>query len=163
MTVDPGHMAKTGPVTPKKTPLYDAHRRLGAKLIDFGGWMMPVNYATGIIDEHKSTRNAVGVFDVCHMGEIHFRGRRAREAVQRLVTNDVGKLTDGRALYAMACWPSGGIVDDLIVYRLAGDHFLIVVNAANIAKDVRWFRENVGTWCEVIDDSDETGLIAFQG
>jgi len=163
MTADAGHIAKTGPVTPKKTPLYDAHRRLGAKLIDFGGWMMPVNYGTGIIDEHKSTRNAVGVFDVCHMGEIHFRGRRAHEAVQRLVTNDLGKLTDGRALYAFACWPSGGVVDDLIVYRVTDEHFVIVVNASNTEKDFRWFRENVGAWCDVIDASDDTGLIAFQG
>jgi len=77
---------------PKRTPLYDAHKRLGAKLIDFGGWWMPVSYATGIIDEHRTTRTSVGVFDVCHMGEIHFRGARAAGAVQRLVTNDVGKL-----------------------------------------------------------------------
>ena len=79
---------------PRRTPLYDAHRRLGAKLIDFGGWSMPVNYATGIIDEHRTTRTSVGVFDVCHMGEIHFRGLRAGKAVQRLVTNDIAKLSD---------------------------------------------------------------------
>src|SRR6266478_1190965 len=86
----------------RRTPLYDAHRRLGAKLIDFGGWWMPVSYGTGIIDEHRTTRAAVGVFDVCHMGEIHFRGARAGEAVQRLVTNDLSKLTDGGALYTVA-------------------------------------------------------------
>jgi aminomethyltransferase len=77
---------------------------------------MPVNYPTGIVDEHRTTRTSVGVFDVCHMGEIHLRGGRAGEVVQRLVTNNVAKLTDGGALYAVACWPSGGIVDDLIVY-----------------------------------------------
>ena len=148
---------------PKKTPLADAHRRLGAKMIDFGGWWMPVSYPSGILDEHRTTRADVGVFDVCHMGEVHFKGPRAAEAVQRLVTNDVGKLTDGRALYAMACWPSGGIVDDLIVYRIGAQHFLIVVNAANIGKDVRWFRENVGNWCDIVDASEDTGLIAFQG
>jgi aminomethyltransferase len=148
---------------PKRTPLYDAHKRLGAKLIDFGGWWMPVSYATGIIDEHRTTRTAVGVFDVCHMGEVHFRGPRAAEAVQRLVTNDVGKLTDGAALYTVACWPTGGIVDDLIVYRVAADHYLLVVNAANVEKDFRWFKENVGTWCDVVDASADTGLIAFQG
>jgi aminomethyltransferase len=147
----------------KRTPLYDAHRRLGAKLIDFGGWWMPVSYGTGIIDEHRTTRTAVGVFDVCHMGEVHFRGVRAGEAVQRLVTNDVSRLRDGEALYTVACWPTGGIVDDLIVYRVTAQHYLLVVNASNVEKDVRWFKENVGTWCDVVDASADTGLIAFQG
>lgn len=148
---------------PKRTPLYQAHRDLGAKLIDFGGWMMPVNYPAGILEEHRTTRTAVGVFDVCHMGEIHFRGPRAAEAVQRLVTNDVGAMTDGRAMYTVACNPRGGIVDDLIVYRVAADHYLLVVNASNIDKDHAWFVENVGGWCELRNASDETGLIAFQG
>lgn len=148
---------------PKKTPLYEAHKKLGAKVIDFGGWLMPVNYPAGIIEEHKSTRTAVGVFDVCHMGEVHFRGPRAAEAVQRLVTNRVSSLTDGRAMYTVTCHPSGGIVDDLIVYRVAADHYLIVVNAANIDKDVRHFVDNVGTWCEIDNASDRTALISFQG
>jgi aminomethyltransferase len=162
MTAEEGNLSKGGP-QPRHTPLIDSHRRLGAKLIDFGGWMMPVSYPTGILEEHKSTRAAVGVFDVCHMGEIHFRGPRAAQAIARLVTNDVGKLTDGRAFYAFACWPSGGIVDDLIVYRVSAEHFLVVVNASNIEKDVRWFRENVGGWCDVLDASSDTGLIAYQG
>ena len=148
---------------PRKTPLTSAHQRLGAKLIDFGGWLMPVNYPDGIIEEHKATRSAVGVFDVCHMGEIHFRGPRAALAVQRLVTNHVGGLSDGRAMYAVACHPSGGIVDDLIVYRVAGDHFLIVVNASNIDKDYRHFVENAGALCQIDNQSDSTALIAFQG
>jgi len=152
------------PATPPRlTPLCQAHRRLGAKMIDFGGWLMPVNYPAGILDEHKATRTAVGMFDVCHMGEVHFRGVRAAEAVQRLVTNQVGKLYDGRAMYTVACNPKGGIVDDLIVYRVAVDHFLIVVNAANIAKDYQHFVEQVGSWCEIRNASDETGLISFQG
>ena len=132
-------------------------------MIDFGGWLMPVNYPSGILDEHKATRTAVGVFDVCHMGEVHFQGARAAEAVQRLVTNQVGKLYDGRAMYTVACNPKGGIVDDLIVYRVKPDHFLIVVNAANIAKDFQHFVEQVGAWCEIRNASDETGLISFQG
>jgi aminomethyltransferase len=148
---------------PKKTPLYDAHRALGAKVIDFGGWLMPVNYPAGILEEHHTTRRSVGVFDVCHMGEIHFRGPRAAEAVQRLVTNDVAAMTDGRAMYTVACNPGGGIVDDLIVYRVRGDHYLLVVNASNIEKDHGWFVESVGTWCELHNASDETGLLAFQG
>jgi aminomethyltransferase len=149
--------------SPRRTPLYEAHRRLGAKLIDFGGWWMPVSYPSGIVDEHKTTRAAVGVFDVCHMGEVHFRGPRAAEAVQRLVTNDVGRLTDGRAMYTVACWPTGGIVDDLIVYRVSPQHYLIVVNAANVEKDLAWFKQNTGELCEIIDASPDTGLIAFQG
>jgi aminomethyltransferase len=148
---------------PKTTPLYEAHRRLGAKMAEFGGWMMPINYPPGILEEHHTTRRAVGLFDVCHMGELHFQGPRAAEAVQRLITNDVGRLTDGKALYTVACHPTGGIVDDLIVYRLDGAHYLLIVNAANIAKDHRWFVEQVGNWCEVRDASDETGLIAVQG
>ena len=147
----------------KKTTLYGEHQRLGAKLIDFGGWMMPVNYPPGILEEHKATRSAVGVFDVCHMGEIHFRGKRAAEAVQRLVTNKVGALLDGGAMYAVACHESGGIVDDLIVYRVAAEHFLIVVNASNIDKDFSHFSSNVGSWCEIKNESDATALIAFQG
>jgi aminomethyltransferase len=148
---------------PKKTPLFSAHQRLGARLIDFGGWMMPVNYPPGIIEEHRVTRQAVGVFDVCHMGEIHFRGPRALEAVQHLVTNNAANLRDGRAMYTVACNQDGGVVDDLIVYRLAADHFLIVVNAANIAKDYRHFVDHAGSFCRIDDESEQTGLIAFQG
>ncbi|HEY4394370.1 MAG TPA: glycine cleavage system aminomethyltransferase GcvT [Polyangia bacterium] len=147
----------------QRTPLYDAHLRLGAKMVDFGGWAMPVSYPGGILDEHRATREAVGVFDVCHMGEIHFRGSRAAEAVQRLVTNDLGRLNDGRALYTVACLPSGGILDDLIVYRLAADHYLTVVNASTLEKDRAWFFEHARSLCEVVDASAETGLIAFQG
>jgi aminomethyltransferase len=147
----------------QRTPLHDAHLRLGAKMVDFGGWAMPVSYPGGILDEHRATREAVGVFDVCHMGEIHFRGSRAAEAVQRLVTNDVGRLTDGRALYTVACLPSGGILDDLIVYRIAADHYLTVVNASTLEKDRAWFFEHARPLCDVVDASAETGLIAFQG
>jgi aminomethyltransferase len=151
------------PRQPRQTPLFEAHRRAGAKIIDFGGWWMPVSYPSGIIDEHRTTRAAVGVFDVCHMGEVYFRGSRAAEAIQRLVTNDVARLEVGRAFYTVACHPTGGIVDDLIVYRIGADDFLIVVNAGNRDKDLAWFRDNVGGWCEIIDASDATALIAFQG
>jgi aminomethyltransferase len=147
----------------QRTPLHEAHLRLGAKMVDFGGWAMPVSYPGGIIDEHRATRGAVGVFDVCHMGEIHFRGPRAAEAVQRLVTNDVSRLGDGRAFYTVACRPSGGIVDDLIVYRISSEHYLTVVNAANLEKDRAWFIEQAAALCDVADASAETGLIAFQG
>ena len=146
----------------KQTPLYGRHQALGAKIIDFGGWAMPVQYS-GILDEHKAVRQAAGIFDVSHMGEVWFRGPRAAEAVQRLVTNDVGKLADGGAMYSCACRPTGGIVDDLIVYRTDGQNYLIVVNASNVDKDFGWFREQAGALCDIINLSDETGLLAVQG
>jgi glycine cleavage system T protein (aminomethyltransferase) len=143
--------------------LYEAHVRLGAKMVDFGGWAMPVSYPTGILEEHRATRSAVGVFDVCHMGEVHFTGPGAAATVQRLVTNDVARLENGRAFYTVACLPSGGIVDDLIVYRLQPDHYVAVVNASNADKDVDWFQELRGAGCTIDDASARTGLIAFQG
>jgi len=146
----------------KQTPLYGRHKALGAKIIDFGGWAMPVQYS-GILDEHKSVREAAGIFDVSHMGEVWFRGPRAAEAVQKLVTNDVGKLVDGMAMYTCACRPSGGIVDDLIVYRSDAENILIVVNASNVDKDFGWFQEQAGAICEIVNLSDETGLLAVQG
>jgi aminomethyltransferase len=146
----------------KQTPLYGRHQALGAKIIDFGGWAMPVQYS-GILDEHKTVRSAAGIFDVSHMGEVWFRGPRAAEAVQRLVTNDVGKLKDGGALYTVVCRPTGGIVDDCIVYRSSAGSYLIVVNASNIGKDVAWFQEQAGSLCQVTDRSDDFGLLAVQG
>ncbi len=150
------------PMAPKETPLYSRHKALGAKVIDFGGWAMPVQYR-GILAEHEAVRTRCGLFDVSHMGEIDFRGPRAQEAVQRLVTNDVGKLKDGGAQYTVVCRPSGGIVDDCIVYRHTADHYLIVVNASNIDKDYGWFKENAGSICTVENISDQWGLLAVQG
>jgi aminomethyltransferase len=146
----------------KQTPLYDRHKALGAKVIDFGGWAMPVQYS-GILDEHKTVRSAAGLFDVSHMGEALFKGPRAAEAVQRLVTNDVGKLSDGKAMYSCACLPSGGIIDDLIVYRESAESLLIVINASNVEKDVAWFKEQAGSICPVDDASDRLSLLALQG
>ena len=146
----------------RRTPLYERHKAAGAKLIDFGGWEMPVQY-TGILDEHATVRSAVGLFDVSHMGEVIFEGPRAGQAVQRLITNDIGKLTDGKALYTCVCYPSGGIVDDCIVYRHERDRYMIVVNASNIDKDVAWFRDQVGSMCTLQDQSKQWGLIAVQG
>ena len=148
----------------RRTPLYENHVRLGAKMVDFGGWAMPVSYPTGILDEHRATRTAVGMFDVCHMGEVHFVGSGAAATVQRLVTNDVARLENGRAFYTVACLPSGGIVDDLIVYRVQPDHYVAVVNASQHRQGRRLVP---GTSRRRLRRPGPrptmTGLIAFQG
>lgn len=151
------------PASPKRTPLYEKHLALGARVIDFGGWAMPVQYPSGILDEHKTVREAVGLFDVSHMGEIDFRGPRAKEAVQRVVTNDVGRLVDGAAQYTCTCREDGGIVDDCIVYRHGPEHYLIVVNASNIEKDFAHFRQHAESIATLTNRSDEFALLAVQG
>ena len=150
----------------RQTPLYSKHVSAGGKIIDFGGWALPVQYS-GIMEEHRHVRGSAGVFDVSHMGEVRFRGPGAQAAVQRVVTNDVGKLGDGAAMYTCACLPTGGIVDDCIVYRHGTEDWLIVVNASNVEKDFNWFREqaraHVGDRCAVTNESDATALLAVQG
>ncbi len=148
---------------PRKTPLWDTHRQLGAKLVDFAGWHMPVSYPAGTIKEHKAVREALGLFDVSHMGEAYLRGPRAREVVARLTTNAVESAPVGKAVYTLLCRPSGGIVDDCIFYKRADDDFMVIFNAGNVAKDLEWFREHASTTCDVVDVSDETALIAVQG
>ena len=147
----------------RRTPLWDAHKQLGARLIDFGGWEMPVQYTAGTIKEHKAVREAVGLFDVSHMGEVYLRGSRAREAVDRLTTNSVAAAPVGKAVYTLLCLPSGGVVDDCIFYKRADDEFFVIVNASNTGKDLEWFREQAGSLCDVVDVSDDTALIAVQG
>ena len=148
--------------TPKRTPLYDEHKELGARLVDFAGYEMPVQYE-GIKAEHKAVRNHAGLFDVSHMGEAVFRGPDAEAAVQRLVTRDVGRLDVGQAGYCAVCYEDGGTVDDVIVYRREGD-FLIVINASNREKDLEHFQKNTGDLeVEVTDESDDWALLALQG
>jgi aminomethyltransferase len=146
----------------KHTPLYDEHKDLGARLVDFAGYEMPVQYS-GIQAEHSAVRNHAGLFDVSHMGEAIFRGPDAESAVQRLVTRDVGRLDVGQAGYSAVCYEDGGTVDDVIVYRREGD-FLVVVNASNREKDLEHFRENTEDLdVEVADESDDWALLALQG
>ena len=147
----------------RKTPLWDLHKQLGARLIDFGGWDMPVQYKAGTIKEHKAVREAVGLFDVSHMGEVYLRGPRVREAVERLTTNNVAGAPIGKAVYTLLCLPSGGVVDDCIFYKRSDEEFFVIVNASNTAKDLEWFREQTRSLCDVVDVSDETALIAVQG
>lgn len=147
----------------RKTPLWDVHKQLGARLIDFGGWDMPVQYAAGTIKEHRAVRDSVGLFDVSHMGEVYLRGPRAREAVERLTTNNVAGAPAGKAVYTLLCRPDGGVVDDCIFYKRSDEEFFVIVNASNTAKDLEWFRDHASTTCDVVDVSDETALIAVQG
>ena len=146
-----------------RTPLYESHRALGARMIDFGGWDLPVSYPAGTVKEHKAVREAVGLFDVSHMGEAVLRGPRATEAVQRLTTNDVGGAAVGKAVYTLLCRPDGGIVDDCIFYKRGADEYFVIVNASNRDKDLGWMREQVGDLVEIDDQSDATALIAVQG
>jgi aminomethyltransferase len=146
----------------RRTPLYEEHKTLGAKLVDFAGWEMPVQY-TGIKTEHEAVRNHAGLFDVSHMGEVVFRGPDAEAAVQRLVTRDVSKLVEGQAGYAAVLYEDGGTVDDVLVYKRPDD-YLIVVNASNREKDLEHFRENTEDLeVEIIDESDDWALLALQG
>ncbi len=155
-------MPVTSPPPVSKTPLHAKHVELGARMTPFAGYDMPVQYA-GIIKEHLAVRRTAGVFDVSHMGEIFVRGPHATEFAQRLVTNDVESLYDGRALYTVMCMEDGGIVDDLLVYRVAEDEYLFVVNAANREKDLNWMIQNNAAKAEIDDVSDDVALIAVQG
>ncbi len=145
----------------KNTAFYDQHIAAGAKMVEFAGFNMPIQYA-GIIAEHKRVRETVGVFDVSHMGEFEVRGSGAFAFVQRMTVNDVSKLHEGRIQYSAICYDDGGIVDDLLVYH-RGDHVMLVVNASNIAKDFAWLNEHCTGDVRLIDRSDETSLLAVQG
>ncbi len=143
-----------------RTPLYERHVAAGARMVEFGGFDMPLQYST-IRDEHMAVRTRCGLFDLSHMGEVRFTGDRALDVVQRLVTNDVSRLEVGGALYGVMCHESGGIVDDVVVYREA-DGYMVVINAACRGKDVAWMsRHNAGSDFE--DVSDAVALLAVQG
>ncbi len=147
----------------QRTPLGDFHEQHGARLVDFAGWEMPVQYRS-ILEEHKAVRQAAGLFDVSHMGEVDIRGAEAKEFLDHLVTNDVSKLFPGRVLYSPMCYDHGGVVDDLLVYmRAPGDYFLCI-NAGNIQKDLEWIRAQAEAYdVTVTDRSDDYALLAIQG
>jgi aminomethyltransferase len=147
----------------KRTPLHAFHQRHGARLVPFAGWEMPVQYGS-ILEEHRSVRSAAGLFDVSHMGEVLITGRESIAFLNRLVTNDVRALAVGHAQYAMMCYPDGGVVDDLIIYRLEEERFLVVINASNVEKDLEWMRGHaVGYGCRLEDASERYALLALQG
>lgn len=147
---------------PRRTPLYDVHRALGARCVDFAGWEMPVSYA-GAAEEHRAVRERCGLFDVSHMGEIEVTGATAAGLCQRLTTNDVSRLADGGAQYTVLCNERGGVIDDLIVYRLGAERYLCIVNASNAETDHRWFAGHAAAGATVVDRSDDTALLALQG
>ncbi len=146
----------------KHTPLYKAHRALGARMVEFGGWQMPV-HSSGILAEHRAVRAQVGLFDLSHMGELEISGPRALEVCQELFVTDVARVQIAQAQYTLMCFPHGGIVDDVIVYRLAEDRYFLCVNAANTETDYDWIVEYNCGRAEIINRSDAYALIALQG
>lgn len=146
----------------RKTPLHARHLEAGARMVDFAGFHMPVQYS-GVVQEHQAVRNAVGLFDVSHMGEVELRGAKAAEVADRIVTNHVANLEDGQACYTCMCRPDGGIVDDLVVYKISNEHVLICVNAANREKDFEYMQSIAGAECFIEDTGDAWAQIAVQG
>ena len=148
----------------KKTPLNLVHRNLGAKMVDFGGWDMPVQYPSGILAEHRAVRTKVGLFDVSHMGEIRVKGPKAMEFLDWLTPNAVTKLSHGQIHYTAFLYENGTFVDDLLLHKINDNEFLLVVNASNVDKDFAWVEKNAAGWdVTVVNESDETGQVALQG
>lgn len=145
----------------KRTPLYDVHVRSGARMVEFAGWDMPVQYS-GLLEEHEAVRTRAGLFDVSHMGEVVFRGPRALEDLNRIFTNDLTRIADGQAQYGCLCRDDGGIVDDVIVYRRSPQDLLVCVNAGNRDKDFAWLRDHAGG-TDVRNESDDWAQLALQG
>jgi aminomethyltransferase len=146
----------------QRTALYDIHVALGAKIVPFAGFEMPVLYK-GIVAEHTAVRERLGIFDVSHMGEVTVKGPAALDFIQKITVNDASTLADGQAQYSAMCYENGGIVDDLLVYRRGEGNYLLVINASNIAKDFAWMRENAIEGAELENVSDNYTLIAVQG
>jgi aminomethyltransferase len=148
----------------KKTPLNARHRSMGARMVEFGGWDMPVEY-TGLTDEHLAVRTRAGLFDVSHMGEIEIAGRDALQAVQTITSNDASRLAVGQAQYSALTTPAGTFVDDVLTYKMAEDHFLLVVNAGNIIKDARWITDHIAGQGDAaaVNTSSRYALMALQG
>ncbi|MGB4782817.1 glycine cleavage system aminomethyltransferase GcvT [Candidatus Methylomirabilis sp.] len=153
-------MSAAGPL--KRTPLFEVHRQLGARMVPFGGWEMPVQYA-GILEEHRAVRERAGLFDISHMGEIEIAGPGALEAIQYLTSNDASRLSVGEVQYSALITPEGTFVDDITVYKFAADRYWLTVNAANIEKDCAWIHEHVISWAEVRNISNDMALVALQG
>ena len=146
----------------KQTVLHDTHLKLKAKMVDFAGWHMPISYS-GITEEHLAVRHEAGLFDVSHMGEIYILGKEATDFVDYLFTNNVRAMMAKQVLYGMMCYPNGGVVDDLLVYKINDEFYLLVVNASNIEKDLAWIEKNNTFEAVVLNRSDEMSEVALQG
>lgn len=148
----------------KRTPLYESHKKCGARLIEFGGWEMPVQYSS-IVDEHLCVRKSSGIFDISHMGEIFVSGPSAKECLNQLLTNDIAKLAVGQGQYTLMCNEKGGVIDDLYAYRTGEDQYLLIVNASRIDDDFTWIAgQCVGRdGVSISDDSNDWGAVAVQG
>src|SRR5262245_38567334 len=146
----------------KKTPLFEAHKRLGARIIPFGGWSMPVEYS-GIAREHTAVRTAAGIFDVSHMGEFEITGPQALDLIQCVTSNDATHLNDGQAQYSALPTETGTVIDDVLVYRKSATHYMLVVNAANIDTDFNWIVSHNNFSAKVANASNDTALLAVQG
>jgi aminomethyltransferase len=157
-------MSQPAPAPLKKTPLNAAHRSLGARMVEFGGWDMPVEYS-GIVDEHLAVRSRAGLFDVSHMGQIEIAGTDALKAVQHITSNDASRLSVNQAHYSALTTPQGTFVDDVLTYKLSDQHFMFVVNASNIIKDFKWITEQIAAVGDAVavNTSSRYALIALQG
>jgi len=158
-------VATPTPQTLNRTALFDRHEAAGAKLVEFAGWEMPVQYPTGVRAEHMAVREACGIFDVSHMGEIETSGPQALELLQHLLSNDLAAVQLGGAQYSVLCLKDGGVLDDLFTYRLAAERYLTVTNAANHAQDLEWWRAHAGDFPDalVTDRTDDYAMLAVQG
>ncbi len=152
----------SGDAVLKRTPLFPVYEKHGARVVDFHGWELPVQFA-GVIEEHLAVRSGAGLFDICHMGEIEFTGPGALALVQKLTINDASTLADGQVQYSAMCHPDGGIVDDITVYRRSSDRYLLCVNASNIEKDFAWISGHKEGEVSVVNASERTALLALQG
>jgi aminomethyltransferase len=146
----------------KRTPLFPVYAQHGARVIDFGGWELPVQFA-GIQTEHEAVRQQAGLFDVSHMGEVMITGADSLAFLQKLTTNDVSMLGQGQCQYSLMCYQNGGVVDDLLVYKLTDSEYMLVINASNIEKDIDWMRQNVVADVEIRNISEDTAMLALQG
>ncbi len=147
----------------KKTPFYEKHVALEGKIVDYSGWLLPVQYPKGLVEEVHDTRRRATIFDVSHMGEVSVRGKDAEAFLQKIVTNDISRLKDNAIMYSPVCFPDGGVVDDILVYRISGESYFLVVNAANTDKDYDWLKENVFGDVKLQNLSHEYAQIALQG
>jgi aminomethyltransferase len=153
--------------TLKRTPLFEIHQKLGGRMVEFGGWEMPVQY-TSIVAEHQAVRNAAGIFDISHMGEFFVSGNFAEAFLNHLLTNDIRKLSVGQGQYTLMCNERGGVVDDLYVYRIEQEKYLLIVNASRIDEDFAWLtkqhqKQNASQRCAIENESDKFGAVAIQG